>query len=129
MEVHTTACLICGQAFKGRSDKKYCSDQCRSQSNNQKRKADAAELLMEEINRVLRQNRNILKTTSPWGKTTTQVGYLVQQGFDLRYFTHQYRTQKGNTYLFCYDYGYLLLPEEKLLIVNWQPYMQLKGSG
>jgi len=50
----------------------------------------------------------------------------VLQSFNFNYFTHQYKTAKGNTYHFCYDYGYLLLPEEKVLIVNWQPYMQPK---
>ncbi len=40
-------------------------------------------------------------------------------GFDFRYFTHLYRTKNGNTY----DYSYLLLDEGKVLIVNWQPYM------
>jgi hypothetical protein len=48
---------------------------------------------------------------------------LERAGFDFRYFTNLYRTQKGNTYHFCYDYGYLLLPEDKVLIVNQQPYM------
>ncbi|PSR56879.1 hypothetical protein AHMF7605_26965 [Adhaeribacter arboris] len=128
MEPKAAACLVCGQAIKGRSDKKYCSDQCRSQDNNQKRRKNGAEQLLQEINRALRQNRNILKKASPWGKTTTRVDFLVQQGFDMRYFTHQYRTQKGHTYLFCYDYGYLLLPEEKILIVNGQPYMQPPGG-
>ncbi|MFD2515399.1 hypothetical protein ACFSRY_16115 [Pontibacter locisalis] len=33
-------------------------------------------------------------------------------------------TSKGNTYHFCYDYGYLLLEGEKVLVVNWQPYME-----
>jgi hypothetical protein len=54
---------------------------------------------------------------SPEGKTTLRREVLLQAGFDFRYFTHLYRTQKGNTYYFCYDY--LLLEEEKVLIVNW----------
>ncbi|WP_228466563.1 DUF2116 family Zn-ribbon domain-containing protein [Adhaeribacter swui] len=100
METQASACQVCGQAIQGRSDKKYCSDQCRSQSNNQKRRGDAAELLRQEINGVLRQNRNILRKASPWGKTTTQVDFLVQPGFDRRYFTHQYRTIEGKHLLF-----------------------------
>ncbi|RDC62494.1 hypothetical protein [Adhaeribacter pallidiroseus] len=79
-----------------------------------------------DINRILRKNRSILKVSSPLGKTTTRQEYLLQQGFDFRHFTHQYQTQKGNTYNFCYDFGYLLLPEEKVLIVNWQSYMASK---
>lgn len=126
MESTSATCQVCGQTVIGRSDKKYCSDQCRAQVNNGKKKADTGERLMLDINRTLRRNRSILKTLSPLGKTTTRQEYLVLQGFDFRYFTHQYQTRQGNTYNFCYEYGYLLLPEEKVLIVNWQPYMQPK---
>ncbi|KAA5538735.1 DUF2116 family Zn-ribbon domain-containing protein [Adhaeribacter rhizoryzae] len=126
MESTSATCQVCGQALIGRSDKKYCSDQCRAQVNNGKKKADTGERLMLDINRTLRRNRSILKTLSPLGKTTTRREYLVLQGFDFRYFTHQYQTRQGNIYNFCYEYGYLLLPEEKVLIVNWQSYMQAK---
>lgn len=123
MTTKVFACAVCGTVLAGRIDKKYCSDQCRAQLNNRKKKADAGELLILNLNRILRRNRSILKSLSPLGKTTTRREYLVLQGFDFRYHTHQYHTQQGNTYNFCYDYGYLLLPEDKLLIVNWQSYM------
>ena len=119
-------CQVCGQAFLGRSDKKYCSDQCRAVLNNRRKKTDAGECMILDLNRILRKNRSILKIMSPLGKTTTRQEYLVLQGFDFRYHTHQYQTRTGNTYYFCYDFGYLLLPGEKVLLVNWQPYMQPK---
>ena len=77
-----------------------------------------------QVNATLRKNRSILKQASPQGKTTVQRQVLEQAGFDFRYYTNHFRTQRGNVYLFCYDYGYLLLPEEKVLIVNKQPYME-----
>jgi len=122
----TAACQVCGTGLAGRVDKRFCSDQCRAQLHNLKRKADVGERMILDINRILRKNRSILKVSSPLGKTTTRKEYLVLQGFDFNHFTHQYKTQKGNTYNFCYEYGYLLLAEEKVLIVNWQPYMQPK---
>jgi len=126
METENLAYAVCGKELAGRIDKKYCSDQCRAQLNNRKKRADAGEILILNINRILRKNRSILKVLSPLGKTTTRKEYLVLQGFNFRYHTHQYQTQKGNIYNFCYDYGYLLLPEEKVLLVNWQSYMQPK---
>jgi hypothetical protein len=60
------------------------------------------------------------------GKTTIRKDYLPMQGFNFNHFTHQYKTNKGNTYYFCYDYGYLLLADEKVLLVNWQSYMASK---
>ena len=76
------------------------------------------------ISSILRHNRFVLQRHSPEGKTTLRREVLQMAGFDFRHFTHLYRTKQGNTYYFCYDYGYLLLPEEKVLIVNWQPYME-----
>jgi predicted nucleic acid-binding Zn ribbon protein len=119
----TATCQVCGTDLVGRVDKRFCSDQCRAQLHNKKRKADAGERMILDINRILRKNRSILKLSSPLGKTTTRQDYLTMQGFNFNHFTHQYITNKGNTYYFCYDYGYLPLPDGKVLIVNWQAYM------
>ena len=43
---------------------------------------------------------------------------LLAQGFDFRYFTHQYQNKKGQTYNFCYDFGYLPLEGDYILIVH-----------
>lgn len=111
--------------MSGRVDKRYCSDQCRFLQNNQKRREDKGELLMARINAALRKNRSILRQASPLGKTTIRRQVLELAGFNFRHHTHLYRTKQGSTYHFCYDYGYLLLPEDgKVLIVNWQPYME-----
>ena len=119
-------CQVCNKELAGRIDKKFCSDQCRAQLNNRKKKADPGERMILDTNRILRKNRSILKGSSPLGKTTTRQEYLLLQGFDFNHFTHQYKTNKGNIYNFCYDYGYLLLPDKKVLIVNWQQYMEPK---
>ena len=123
MEKQVAVCQVCDTKLAGRIDKKYCSDQCRAQLNNRKKKSDLREKMILDINRILRKNRSILKVSSPLGKTTTRQEHLLMQGFNFKHFTHQYKTQKGNTYHFCYDFGYLLLPDEKVLIVNWQSYM------
>ena len=116
-------CLACQKIFQGRIDKKYCSDDCRFLANNRKKRESAELKLIAAVNSALRKNRTILKNLNPEGKTTIRKEYLVLQGFDFRYHTHLYQTRQGNTYHFCYEYGYLLLPEEKVLLVNWQPYM------
>lgn len=117
-------CEQCGSILSGRSDKRFCSNQCRAQAHNAGRRQNSGEQLMLTVNSILRRNRTVLRQASPLGKTTTYRQVLEMAGFDFRYFTHTYRTKGGNTYHFCYDYGYLLLPEEKVLIVNWQPYME-----
>ncbi|MHA6248240.1 hypothetical protein ACXYMU_09915 [Pontibacter sp. CAU 1760] len=123
MQASKRACAQCKQDIIGRADKQYCSSQCRAAASNSRKADDAGERLMREINSRLRHNRQVLHRASPEGKTTLRREVLQQQGFDFRHFTHLYRTKNGTTYYFCYDYGYLLLEEEKVLIVNWQPYM------
>ena len=117
-------CGQCGGTMAGRFDKKFCSDQCRAAAGNLRKLEDKGEQLMRSINACLRRNRQILRQASPLGKTTLRRNVLEIAGFDFRHFTHLYRTKGGNTYHFCYDYGYLLLEDEKILIVNWQQYMQ-----
>jgi predicted nucleic acid-binding Zn ribbon protein len=121
MDKSKRSCGHCSEPILGRADKKFCSDQCRARAGNQRKLSDQAEQLIREVNASLRHNRQVLQKASPAGKTTLRRQVLEQAGFNFRYFTHLYRTQAGNTYHFCYDYGYLLLPEEKVLIVNRQP--------
>ncbi|AKQ45040.1 hypothetical protein TH63_04370 [Rufibacter radiotolerans] len=125
MEKNGKKCGHCQASIIGRADKRFCSSQCRTGFANAHRLSDQGELLIKEVNMVLRHNRQLLKKASPHGKTTVRRQVLELAGFNFRYFTHVYRTKQGNTYHFCYDYGYLLLPQEdKVLIVNWQQYMQ-----
>lgn len=114
-------CKTCGSILIGRTDKKFCDAQCRSSFNGIKKRKHEA--LIIEINKTLRKNRKILKQFNPEGKTTIRKEYLDKLGYDFRYHTHSYTTKANNVYHFCYDYGYFKIDEEKVLIVNWQPYM------
>ena len=115
-------CKYCNSTLQGRSDKKFCDNQCRNSFNNIKKRKN--EKLITETNKTLRRNRKILKQFNPEGKTTIKKEYLEKMGFDFNYHTHIYTTTNNNMYRFCYEYGYLILDEEKVLIVNWQPYMK-----
>jgi hypothetical protein len=117
----TKACPECKAILIGRSDKKFCSDQCRYLHNNRLKTDKEKEVI--RINSILRKNRTILKRLNPVGKTTVRKEVLVAEGFDFRYYTHTYITGNDNEYHFCYEYGYNFLPNERVLIVNSQPYM------
>ncbi|MDF3079150.1 MAG: hypothetical protein K0S09_3039 [Sphingobacteriaceae bacterium] len=109
-------CLDCGTPIKGRSDKKFCDDQCRSNYNNRLKVEDLS--FVRQVNHTLKKNRDILQKLNPTGKTKVNRDKLLKQGFDLNYHTHVYQTQKGTTYYFCYEYGYLLLNEQEVLLVK-----------
>lgn len=111
-------CIACTHEFAGRLGKKYCSDACRFSDHNRRKRECPETKLMDTINSILKKNRRILKQLNPAGKTTLRRDYLLAHGFDFNYITHLYRTRKGNTYYFCYEYGYLLLNEEQVLLVT-----------
>ncbi len=116
MPTEERLCLDCGEAIRGRADKKFCNDQCRSNYNNQLN--SDSHNLVRNVNNILRRNRRILQQLNPNGKTKTSRKKLNTLGFNFSYFTGIYQTQTGNTYNFCYDYGYLVLSEDEVLIVK-----------
>lgn len=112
------ACAECGSMLRGRLDKKFCNDYCRNAYNN-KQNSDANNYV-RTVNNALRKNRRILegiiKPGDEIGKTPRQT--LSRQGFDFNFHTHQYINKKGQTYHFCYEYGYLPLEGDWVLVVR-----------
>ncbi|PIE50569.1 MAG: hypothetical protein CSA38_02935 [Flavobacteriales bacterium] len=111
-------CLNCEKELKGRSDKKFCDNDCRNEYNNTKNRD--VNKTMRNINNRLRKNRRILSDLIPKDEEMGKVHQdkLHQKGFDFNYFTHLYTTKKGKVYHFVYDLGYLNLGENWFLIVK-----------
>ena len=109
-------CLDCNAVLKGRADQKFCNDQCRNHYNNQLKTEDRT--VVKHINKILAKNRNVLKQHNPSGKTKVKKTLLLKAGFDFDYHTHYYTTQNGHQYVFCYEYGYLSLDNEEILLVK-----------
>lgn len=109
-------CLECGDSLLGRADKKFCSDLCRNAYNN-KLNSDATSLV-RNINNVLRKNRRVIGDFINDGITKVNRNKLNESGFNFQYITHQYKTQKGSIYFFCYEFGYLSLENDYFLLVK-----------
>ena len=92
-------CLECGESFKGRIDKKFCSDICRNSHNN-KLNSDTTNY-MRNVNNILRKNRRILENLIPEETAKATKSKLNALGFDFNYFTNTYTTKKGATYFFA----------------------------
>lgn len=108
--------LDCGNLIKGRADKKFCDDGCRNNYNNRHNSEDTQ--VVKKINLILRKNRTILSNFNPDGKAKVSKKKLITAGFNFDYYTHTYQTQNANTYIFCYEYGYLALANEEFLLVK-----------
>ncbi|HRE67289.1 MAG TPA: hypothetical protein PLM56_06370 [Cyclobacteriaceae bacterium] len=108
-------CLECGGKITGRSDKKFCSDQCRVAYNNKLNRDETA--YMNNVTNILRKNRRVLMELNLTGKTKVNRDKLNDKGFDFNYFTSQYKTKDGSVYNFCYEQGYLPLENNWYLLV------------
>jgi hypothetical protein len=108
-------CLDCGEPLLGRIDKKFCSDLCRNSYNNKLNNGSAD--VVRKVNAILRKNRRILSELIPVDKVTVHKDKLVNKGFNFSYFTSTYTTQKGATYKFCYEYGYLPIENDFYMLV------------
>lgn len=109
-------CLDCGNPVKGRADKKFCDDLCRNNYNNHIKAEDNA--IVKVVNLILKRNRSILSNFNPDGKAKVRRSRLLNTGFNLDYHTGIHQTQSGNTYIFCYEYGYLAINDIEFLIVK-----------
>lgn len=118
MQSEIKTCFSCGKPVRGRSDKKFCGDYCRNQYNNQLKAP--INNYVRNVNNILRRNRHILSglihPDTEMARTTKTK--LIHQGFRFDYFTHQFINKRGNAYFFCYEYGYLPLDDDCLLVVR-----------
>lgn len=118
MQATPKTCLHCSKPLRGRSDKKFCDDYCRNNYNNQLK--SAPHNYVRNINNAMVKNRRILHELLPAEEEmcTVHKKKLLHHGFSFKYITHIYTTQKGSTYFFCYDLGYLPFDNDCYLIVR-----------
>jgi len=121
MNIEKQKCLECGFEIIGRSDKKFCSDQCRNTYNN--RLKQDSNNYVRNVNGILRKNRRILEEFNPAGKAKVHFSKLKDKGFNFDYHTNVYRTKAGKVYYFCYEYGYLPIEENYYTLVIKQEYV------
>ncbi len=117
-------CPICDSVVIGRTDKIFCSTKCKSIDQYEKRQK--TEAFYFRVEKQLRTNRKVLKRFNKSGFTTIRKSKLIENGFNPNFFTHYWKNQKGDVYLFIYEYGFLAKNEngkEKYVLVTWQDYM------
>ncbi|APQ18768.1 hypothetical protein BTR34_16230 [Maribacter hydrothermalis] len=117
-------CPVCSTAITGRSDKLFCSLKCKSIHQYESRQKN--ERFFLKVDRQLKINRKLLKRYNKSGLSTIRRAELIGQGFDPKFFTHYWKNQKGEVYLFVYEYGFLRINtngKDKYVLIKWQSYM------
>lgn len=119
-------CLSCNKELSGRRDKKFCDPYCKS-IFHYKNYQDGFSSFYAIVDRQLKLNRQILKSFNKAGKATVRATVLSEHGFNPNYFTHYWKNNNGDVYLFVYEFGFLSRIEnkkKKYVLVTWQPYME-----
>lgn len=124
-------CLECGRLIgASREDKKYCSNECRTAYNNERRKQTIPAIAIDPLTALAKQreykriyeiilnNREILYWHSQYFGDEISLRDLLGKGFNLKYFTSVFTDEDGFEYRCCFDYGYYLGKEEKVYIIN-----------
>lgn len=114
--IEKKTCAECGGVIKGRSDKKFCSDLCRNSYNN--RLNSDTNNYVRNVNNILRKNRRLLEENLKGETTTLPKQVLLDKGFNFKFCTNMNVTKNNHTYYFCYEYGYMILEKEMILIVK-----------
>lgn len=112
----TKKCLECDESIIGRTDKKFCSDICRNSYNNKVNSLNNSYVRI--VNAMLRRNRKILEELVPAASAKITKTKLLQLGFNFHYYTNVHQTRKGDSYYFCYDYGYHPLGQDQYMLVK-----------
>ena len=94
----------CGDVLRGRTDKKFCSDQCRNNYNN-KLNRDSNNFV-RNVHGLLRKNRRILSDLYSEGKVKVHKDALFALGYNFSFFTHMIETSQGQKFHYCFEFGY-----------------------
>ena len=96
-------CIECQHRIFGRSDKRFCSDACRINYHNRKRRLQYDNT--RPILRILLNNRNLLQWFWEQGKKTCKKQELIEKGFNFNYIT-QLQWSHCRPCYYCFDWCY-----------------------
>ena len=118
MNFGSRRCKYCDKPIdlsKGRRDRQFCDERCKNAYHN--KNAFEEEKEVKRINKILKKNREILKSMNARKEVTKE--RLLKAGFDFTYFTHhKFTIHYHYQYTFCYDYGYRAVKPESYKVVK-----------
>ena len=106
-------CQWCHKSLFGRTDKRFCNDDCRNAFNrNKRKKAILAIPEGEKIIKSLRKNYEILYRLSAGRELPFRISRheLIVQGFHFKFHTASNlvtRENRMDLYHYCFDLGWL----------------------
>lgn len=101
-------CLECGRTFYGRTDKKFCSKQCKNKFHNDEYSENCK--LRNKVFDSLSINHDILLRLIRKGIESMPLEELEQLGFNARYVTSHRKGMYGHDEYACFNVRYYRTP-------------------
>ena len=114
-------CLDCGGKILGRSDKKFCSDQCRNNYNNRINRD--SNNYVRNVHAQLRRNRKILADLYDEDIRRIHKDALFALGYNFTFFTHIVETTEGQKWSYCFEYGFRETEDEHIELNSNNSYL------
>jgi predicted nucleic acid-binding Zn ribbon protein len=119
-------CAYCQKEFVGRTDKRFCSANCRAMQHRTMHQNNTPSII-KETNAFLLINYHILLAI--WHEQPKQNSGKLNQiiipridldkkGFRFNYITGIYINKEGKTYHYVYDFAWMLFSTQDVLIVK-----------
>ena len=103
---HMPRCLECGDQIRyGRTDKKFCCDECKTRHHNNQAKASKA--FRNKVIALINRNYEVLDELLKSGVTSADLLDLAAMGFSPGLVTSYRRSGKHDEFT-CYDIKYLM---------------------
>lgn len=102
------SCRNCGAPIRGRIDKKFCDDACRSSFHNQIN--GEMTQIMRNTHRMLRRNWKILTRHFNQGECVLDYDRIHEEGFNANLVTG-YVFEESTIKYRCYEYTFELSPD------------------
>jgi hypothetical protein len=106
--METIQCAQCGKKLSGRTDKRFCNDDCRNKFNRAKRQQEKIpdHPNVPDILKVIRNNYELLKKHGPASPGKTAFGSgggIAALGVNAKFFT-SISQHYGENWFCCFDY-------------------------
>ena len=111
-------CKICKKNIIGRSDKVFCSIQCKNYYHVKLRKV--TKKTAYPLDNILHRNRSILLEIMGKNIVRKKVKRveLVKKKFQFKYLTHFHINNKNKMYHHIYDFAWMEFSDDEILIVR-----------
>lgn len=112
----SSKCLFCTSPLLGRSDKKFCNDNCRNCYHNKHKSKSRSSI--RKINIILKRNYEILEKLFSDNRKIPIVeeAKILGMDFDFTYSTHSVTDKEGRKVNYCYDFGFYKIQNTYVIV-------------